>query len=484
MTKLRKLREFVSHIKIRTKLFLLILITGALCLTTFRFLWHKKWDVYYFLAETLPSSLQFFPYPADDFWMRLSEEAEKYDIPDSEDDEEKVKAIEPFFSLADEYTGIYIYGLMDGLYRAGHSPNEMLLSEPFNTFFQMTYQWIDDEVNQFYERPIKFKNGYASVFIYFYHSSFFIVPYAVLCLILCTLLFLFVILYFVGRKLKTVVRLEKSILQMSSGDLTTPVPAAGFDELGILALELNNLRTALHENILKEQKLHKSNQELITALSHDLRTPLTILKGYLEIIRLNRTPDMQAEYIDRCLRKTEDIQEMTNQMFEYALVYDAADNRNDLQILEIPLAFFLDTLKEHTDFLRLAGFETNLQICHPPFGSSDFSEDSLRITADPAMVKRVLNNLFSNIIKYADKKEPVLVSVFVGSKLTILQKNRIRSSQNDIESTQIGLQSARKIMEQFNGTLTIHYGEEFFSAELKFPLHRESDVLDPSSTVL
>ena len=106
MTKLRKLREFVSHIKIRTKLFLLILITGALCLTTFRFLWQKKWDVYYFLAETLPSSLQFFPYPADDFWMRLSEEAEKYDIPDSEDDEEKVKAIEPFFSLADEYTRI------------------------------------------------------------------------------------------------------------------------------------------------------------------------------------------------------------------------------------------------------------------------------------------------------------------------------------------------------------------------------------------
>ena len=226
--------------------------------------------------------------PKDDFWTKLIEEAKKYDVPDFEDDEDAVNAIQPYFSLADDYTGISIYGLEDGLYRASCFPEAMLWSEPFNTFFQLTYRWIDEDVNQNHERAIKFKNGYASVLVSFYHSSFFIVPYAVFCMFLCIFLFLFVILFFVGKKIKTIARLEHAILQMSSGDLTTPVQSACCDEIGILAIELDSLRSALRENFLHEQEVHKSNQELIAALSHDLRTPLTILKGYLEILNLNR----------------------------------------------------------------------------------------------------------------------------------------------------------------------------------------------------
>ena len=58
-------------------------------------------------------------------------------------------------------------------------------------------------------------------------------------------------------------------------------------------------------------------------MSHDLRTPLTILNGYLEILKLGRNdPKMQEEYLERCLRKTADIKEMTDKMFEYALVFE------------------------------------------------------------------------------------------------------------------------------------------------------------------
>ena len=148
MTRLHSIKERISHIKIRTKLFLLILVTGSLCLSLFRFLWHNKWSVYYGLAERLPSSLRFFPMPKDDFWTKLIEEAKKYDVPDFEDDEDAVNAIQPYFSLADDYTGISIYGLEDGLYRASCFPEAMLWSEPFNTFFQLTYRWIDEDVNQ------------------------------------------------------------------------------------------------------------------------------------------------------------------------------------------------------------------------------------------------------------------------------------------------------------------------------------------------
>ena len=114
--------------------------------------------------------MRFFPMQDNDFWLKLTQEALKYDVPDSEDDKEAVKALEPFFSLADDYTSITVYGLEDGLYRAGCFPEAMLWNEPFNTFFQMSYRWIDEEINQVYERAVKFKNGYASVFISFYHK--------------------------------------------------------------------------------------------------------------------------------------------------------------------------------------------------------------------------------------------------------------------------------------------------------------------------
>ena len=103
MIKWNALSERIARTKIRTKLFLLILITGALCLTLFRFLWHRKWSVYYFLAENLPSETLLLPMPDGDFFGKLRKEALKYDIPDSEDDKEAVEAIQPLFSLADEY---------------------------------------------------------------------------------------------------------------------------------------------------------------------------------------------------------------------------------------------------------------------------------------------------------------------------------------------------------------------------------------------
>lgn len=142
-------------------------------------------------------------------------------------------------------------------------------------------------------------------------------------------MFFFIILFFTTRKLKSVIRLKQHILQMSAGDLDTPVPDMDYDEIGILARELDMLRTTLRDSIISEQQMHKANWELVTALSHDMRTPLTILMGYLEVLRLNRNPGMQADYIERCFQKTEDIGKMIDQIFDYALVYDKAGSVNE-----------------------------------------------------------------------------------------------------------------------------------------------------------
>ncbi len=469
MSKLKAIREHAAHIKIRTKLFLLVLVTGVCCLMLFHSLWHNKWRVYYFLVDNMPFNIHLFPRPDDGFWVELGSEAIKCDIPESEDDKEAIEALEPFFAVADEYTSISIYGLEDGLYRASYFSEAMLWEEPFNTFFQLTYRWVDEDVDQRYERAIEFKNGFASVMVTFYHSSFFIVPYAVVCLIICVFLFLFVLLFFVGRKLRTIVGLEQAVLQMSSGDLITPVAGAGFDEIGILALELDKLRATLHENFCREQEVHRSNQELITALSHDLRTPLTILKGYLEILRLNRNPDMQAEYISRCMAKADDLKEMTDRMFEYALVFDeASDFANEMRLVKMPVSFFIESLREHVDFLRLAGFEAKLSF----LDLQELGNLKAEVTADEVMVKRVFNNLFSNIIKYADKRDAVAVSACIEGYFAVSVKNKVKDwgPGGNIESTQIGLKSAKKMMKRMDGDLVLQEENGFFGVELRFLL--------------
>lgn len=456
----------LRHLKIQTKLLLLIFIAGTFCLLLFRFLWLQKWDAWYFFSTDISADPPIFKKPQNDIWEKLSTEAIHYNVPKSEDDKEAQKALEPYLSMADDYTAIYIYGLEDGLYRAGQFPRIMVNNDTYANLFRAGFDWTDGIGEQRIERPIKFKNGYANIIVIFYHASSFIVPYTICSLLFCIVLFLFLILFFVSRKIKTIAYLKQDILKMSSGDLVTPVRNAGEDELGILAQELDKMRRTLHENILHEQEIHASNQELITALSHDLRTPLTILKGYLEIIKLNQEKDLQSEYITRCIQKTDDIKELTDRMFEYAFVYDeTALQTDDLYIRDLPCAFFLNCLQEHADFLHLTGFKTEFYV-------PETADNTALVLADETMIKRVFNNLFSNIIKYADKKEAVVISASLDTSLTISLKNKIKTNLEQIESTQIGIKSVQKIMERIHAFVSVQEDKDFYSVTLKFPLQK------------
>lgn len=323
----------IQHI--RTKLLLLLFASALLCLGLFHTLWANKWYVLHVITETnLPIMLPV-PQPDENFWTMLGTEALNYDIPDSESDTEAVEKLQSLFDRLDDYTGLYVYGLEDGIYRAGQYPRCMG-KERFRFFFDVGYSLTDGVTEQRHERNTEFKNGYATVIVTFYHSSIFIFPYFLFSLFLSVGLFLLILLFFINRKMKQVVLLKQEILRMSAGDLSTPLVSSGADEIGVLSRELDHLRLTLDQNIRQEQEAHQSNRELIAALSHDLRTPLTVLHGYLDILQLDRNPDMQNTYVTRCLQKTDDIRRLTDRMFEYALVYDVSEPE---QIRMIPFHF-------------------------------------------------------------------------------------------------------------------------------------------------
>ena len=403
----------------------------------------------------------------------LGTEALNYDIPDSEADTEAVKKLQPLFDQLDDYTSLAIYGMEDGIYRASQYPRCMD-KEQFQSFFDIGYRLTDGAMDQQHERNTKFKNGYATVIVNFYHSSVFIFPYFLFSLFVSVGLFLLILLFFINRKMKQVVLLKQEILRMSAGDLSTPVVSSGADEIGVLSRELDHLRLTLDQNIRQEQEAHQSNRKLIAALSHDLRTPLTVLHGYLDILQLNRNPDMQSTYVNRCLQKTDDIRRLTDRMFEYALVYDASEPEQ-IQLIPVSLSQLLELFREQMDFLELAGFHTDISF--PDADTSDITTpDALTIQADPELCKRILDNLFSNVLKYGSKQETVTLSMQLtpesdgDAALCLVLKNTVKPEHSAVESNQIGLKSSTRNMERMGGSLVVCQTDAFFEVTLSFPV--------------
>lgn len=434
----------------------LILLTGMVSVLLFEILWLNKWSIYEHVQE-IPGLHDMSQ--SEEFWEKVRTEALNYSLPSSEDDKEGVKAIQPFLKLGDKYTGIYIYSLQEGTYLAGSFPR-VLNNAAFSTFFDMGYQLTGGEGEETYEFPMKFKNGYATVMVWFYHRVRFIYPYCIFSLTVSVGLFFGVILFFIKKKMNLVAALKDEILRMAAGNLRDSVPEMGQDEIGIIAEELDNLRTALQDTLVREKESRRANQDLITAMSHDLRTPLTILNGYLEVLRLNRNPEMHEEYLKRCLQKTSDIREMTDRMFEYALVFEEGE---EPKVKNIPVEFFRECINEHGDFIRLAGFQTEM----------DYTNVERDISGDKGMIKRIFSNLFSNILKYGDKAIPVKIEgSFTKETYVISLSNGIKSQSTGVESNHIGLLSVEKMMQQLGGDSSFSEAEGIFNVELEFKLIR------------
>lgn len=447
----------LSHLKLRARFFLVLAISTLLSFLLFEALWQNRFYVFDLLLThtSLPLS------PSEDFYSQLLTEALKYNIPTSMEDEKQVKALDPYFDLADPYTGVYIYGIDDGFYRAGRSASFLYSKQNFLILSLYDLLIPDSGVHDL-QITTEFNNGEAFVIVYSYHQLLFLLPWVITSLILAILLFSFLLLFFINSKMSIVIRIEQSILRMAGGDLETPVPRLGYDELGALSCELDRLRQTLAETIQQEQESRAANQDLITAMSHDLRTPLTVLNGYLEVLRLNRNPELHAEYLNRCLQKTADLRELTDRMFEYALVYE---DRDSAEISEVPAGFLLQCLRENAEYLRLTGFEVQM-----------FASDPLNpqccILADPAMLKRILGNLFSNIIKYGNKKEPVQVNLTSdGSCMIISLTNTVKKDASKTESNRIGLKSVRKMLTLMDGKFEVNEEETLFCAKFTLNLH-------------
>lgn len=402
------------------------------------------------------------------FVSELRELAVNCTVPEYDDGKNHSEQLEGFFAPADDYTGIYIYGSEDGLYRASCYPK---IIDSIGNYTLLDWGTVMTDIynrNTYEEHhyEIVFQNGIYNVYIQNFHNTLFVYPYLIFCVLCSVALFLFTILSYINRRMKQILRLKDEILLMAGGDLSHPIFPCGFDEIGTLAGELDHLRTSFAETIAREEDSRNANQDLVTAMSHDLRTPLTILKGYLEVLKSKRNdPALTEEYLDRCIRKADDIREMTDKMFEYALVFE---DKEEPALSNLPISFVFSCLRENMDFLSLTGFTIEYA---PDFTELSFAESGI-LLADATMLKRIFNNLFSNILKYGDKAAPVTVSCYpVEGGIGISLQNTIKSGKSQIASNKIGLRSTAKMIELHHGSFSSAKEADSFAVKIVLPLH-------------
>lgn len=445
--------EKIGSWRIRTKMILLFFVMAAISISLFGFLWRHQADA----ADLLERSGIVTWFDSGEFLEKAETAAKYYNVPDSEDDEEGKKEFEPFLDLlTDDYTGVSVYGIDDGLYRYGRTPR-ILNHFIFGSILASSQSILGE---QYGDIPVKFANGTYDMIYYSYHRSKFTYPYVIASIILCVAVFLSGILIFIGRMMKRVSAVKDSIVRMSVGDLSSPVPPCGADEIGIVSKELDTLRQTLQENIRRESESRQANQDLITAMSHDLRTPLTVLNGYLEVLKLKRADSgVREKYVDRCLEKAADIKALTDRMFEYALVYEENETA-DLKPLSI--SDLAECLRENCEFIRIAGFTVEEKF--------EYGAES-EMYGDKVMLKRIFSNLFSNILKYGDKKGEVTVQICPEcGRLKILITNLIKKDAADTESNQIGLRSVRKMVEMHQGELYTFVETNIYTVGILFDM--------------
>lgn len=264
---------------------------------------------------------------------------------------------------------------------------------------------------------------------------------------------------FIRRKVRYITLLESELEILKGGDLTYPISVRGKDELAALAGEMDAMRLAILERQQAKEQAVRANRELVTAMSHDLRTPLTSLLGYVEILNLHQCrEEEQDRYIRAIGEKAYQIKVMSDKLFEYFLVF--RKEKEELELQEVNSVEFLGQVVEESLFdMESEGFEIVRQ--------TDEIKGTLMV--DVEAVRRVFGNLFSNLLKYADRSQPVQVYYEQrAGRLSVRLVNKVTSGSRTGESSHIGLRTCEKIMNDHGGVFRCREHKGQFETEVVF----------------
>lgn len=317
-----------------------------------------------------------------------------------------------------------------------------------------TYDWIS-----YY--TVDFADGEGEVVLYsndLYRYS----TYATIAeVLLCSVLFLVGFLVAFQRTVSYMRQISLEIQAMEGGDLNQPVTVRGDNDLTALAESLDAMRLAFRAQLERESNTYAANQALISQMSHDLRTPLTTLLIYTEILRYGKYQgeDQLRGYLDKIDEKAQQIKQLAENLLEYSL---ASQNRAVEMEPPAPAAgIFQPLLQEMATFLEQYGYTFQWDLA---FGEG-------KVSVHTPYLWRILDNLSSNILKYASLREPIFLQAREQEGALVFSfRNGLKEQEEPTEGTCVGLSSVEAMMEKMGGSSHAEQAGKTFQITLVFPL--------------
>ena len=268
-----------------------------------------------------------------------------------------------------------------------------------------------------------------------------------LSLLVSVAFFIILFLFLLGERLSYIREVLAGIDALRSGQEDYVVPLEGSNELTQLAEAVNYLSRTQREVKEQERVLNEEKEQFIRALSHDIRTPLTSIMAYSELLTGANTvdPQEQTRYLELIQHKAGQIKDMTDILLD-------GSKRNPEYFEDARL--LIEQLTAEFEEMLEDGFSIEASLDCPAFpGTFDVQE-----------LRRIFDNLVSNVQKYADPDRPVKISISLeGVQLLIRQENAVRERIAPADGYQIGLRSIQRIAQNYAGQVDVQKDDAAFA---------------------
>lgn len=282
--------------------------------------------------------------------------------------------------------------------------------------------------------------------------------------------------YYVLKKLSYLSYIMDGTQRIKNGDIHHKLQLIGEDNFTTLADNINNIRDGLDKAIDSQLRSERMKSELITNVSHDLKTPLTSIINYIELIKKeeNITPEYLKDYVNVLDSKSKRLKVLIEDLFEAS---KASSGNIELNMEKIDI---IQLLRQSIGELEEKLSEANLDL------KINVPEDKVYVRADGRRLYRVLENLLSNISKYSLSNTRVYIDITeVEGRVKLIMKNissyelnfdpeeimerfkRADDSRNT-EGSGLGLAIARDLVKLQGGEFAIDIDGDLFKSIIEF----------------